>query len=1264
MRGTARRAIHVDVGKFGWDRSAVVTLRHSTLPWYEQFAPEIALDASPLTSLKDLGTRDRLSLTGQFAAHEAFLQCAGVRDAEFDPAEWVVVRKRSTDCRLVRIAAQSSDEPPPLLTSIQRFAMAVESPSLDVLRQSWARAETAYHEIQSRLRSDVAADLRWLRSAAFGLIASPGPEALRTLPPSGRLATADITAFRNLALLDRSVVLLGDNPAQLGSGRETEIVERIVAEKSRRIFVLQNAGVSRRVVDLLQAADFGLWIGSEGEELPPTSWFVLSPRLEGRRALESRKPDGKWIEEFVMSQAFDQYLDHGELPGAPGDSAIAQLREPYRSYIAAVALFGDRIPVRLVNHFLERLMSTARAPDLISEGISAIDDGMFVLASTEIQREIPAASRPSLCRVAAEVAEGEDDRRCAARLYGEAGDHARAASIFESIEWKSCDELVAALRNFPREAMSPKLSEMLAEALVASGRYRDARTIASNRLLAKIERRTGEYAAALERLTDVDFESQLLRAELLYLLDRPDDARAALGACKPASNDERVRQGYQLAVLANETVERSDDAWLQIESPLRDYYAARIGVYRGITDRDLESTIANARNAVSSATSLADRTDATLDLLFALFCSGDWPAARSAAIEALLLVEETQGDRAAGGILFLLAFLSADDGQFTHASHLLERLRRFYSDVRDEKRLLELDLIAAAVDFSRGRFASAERPAQAVLASPLSDQIREAAALMLDEIDWIEGRQRPLRSTGATVNVELSDRHALLRARRGLDHQPIANAFTARLLDWEEKGGEPPEAQTGSGRLMLGRAAIGRRRKSVASSLGIEIDTADRGSESELRILRAASTRPFPFAEKDFAPTPWRYATRNRLGQWHELGSLPPLRASELDAMLAEEGEDWVACSDRELLYIQDLGRWASGSRDAIASLFRVRAEHHRLRRLMDEEPVDSIARVEGIVGESAPMREIFDLIARISRRDVAVCILGESGTGKELVARAVHRQSSRRQKLFTPINCAALPENLIESELFGHVRGAFTGADRDRSGLIETTDGGTLFLDEIGEMPLAAQAKLLRFLQEGEFRRVGETQNRTADVRVVTATNRKLEAAVEEGRFREDLYYRVRGVEIVMPPLRDRANDIPLLAAHFLGIERQKHKGGPMLLSSEVEAAFASYHWPGNVRELQNTIRGSHALAGDAREIALEHLPERLRRIKIVRAPIGSYQDAVARFRRNLIEKSLAQANGNQNQAAAMLRISRQALAYQIRELGILVTPSKRPRA
>jgi transcriptional regulator with PAS, ATPase and Fis domain len=271
-------------------------------------------------------------------------------------------------------------------------------------------------------------------------------------------------------------------------------------------------------------------------------------------------------------------------------------------------------------------------------------------------------------------------------------------------------------------------------------------------------------------------------------------------------------------------------------------------------------------------------------------------------------------------------------------------------------------------------------------------------------------------------------------------------------------------------------------------------------------------------------------------------------------------------------------------------------------------------------------------------------------------VARAIHRQSARRQKTFTAVNCAALPENLIESELFGHVRGAFTGADRDRAGLIETTDGGTLFLDEIGELPLPAQAKLLRFLQEGEFRRVGDTANRSADVRIVSATNRRLDAAVEEGRFRDDLYYRVRGVEVALPPLRERGADILLLARHFLAVEREKHRSGPSLLSPDVEAIFTAYGWPGNVRELQNTIRAAHAMADEAKEIDVEHLPERLRGVAPARASAGSYQHAVMRFKRELIERSLQEADGNQNRTAAALKMSRQALAYQIRELGILV--------
>jgi DNA-binding NtrC family response regulator len=1304
MRGSARRAIVLDVRQFGWDRAAVSALRHSTLPWHDRFAAEIQIDATPLRALKEVGSRDRLSLVGQFAAHLAFLQFAGVRDGAFDADEWVVARKRATDCRLLRVSARrGGEESPPMLTSIQEFAKAIAAPPLHVLRQSWGRAETAYHEVESRLRADAAADLRWLRRSAGGSVAAPGIESLRDLLLRARgrfCAPADVIAFRALAALDAPVEVFGDEVSPvvrysaIGALRqmigpiealsEREIVERVVAAlgESRRIFVLTQwesfDNASRHVVDLLQAADVGVWIGTGATELPETSWFVLSPVLDGRREIDARlaalapHDRGEWIQSLVQSPALTRYLDDGEVPPPTADIAVSRLQEPLRSYVAAVALLGCRVPKTLVDRFLERLLSSARATDLVIDGICSVDDGEFSIASEDIRRQainsIPAASRVSLCRVAAEVAEAYGDRRCAAFLMIEAGDVPRAAVLLESIDWRSREDVIRTLRAVPRGALTERSRRTLAEALIDAGRYRDAREFASEPLLARIERRMGDYAVALarlERLHDRDFDCELLRAELFLHLDRQKDVRRVLDACQPSTDDERLRLGYERAVLALDTGMAADDAWLQLRG--HEYYAARIAVYRAIVARDLEHAIANARTALAAAATVPQRMDATLDFLFALFCSGDWVAARAAALDALLRVEETQGDRAAGAILFMLAYLSADDGQWTHATHLLGRLRSFYGEMRDEKRLAELEMLAAAIDFSRGRFTAAQRAANAALTVKTSDQIGEAAALILDEIDWMQHHDVPLRSTGATANMELTNRHALLRARRGLAHGPLRD-WARRLVEWEVGGGLPPPAANGSEKLMLLRAAFGRGRKDVAERIAAEfnivLDSAgERAADSELRVLRAASALPFPFAKNAFMPTGWRYATRNRLGQWQEIGSLAPLASPSLDAILAAPTADWIACSERELLYIEDLARWSSDSRDAIASLFRVRAEHHRLRKLLDEDPSEAPRdAVEGIVGESPAIREIYGLIARVAKRDVPVCILGESGTGKELVARAMHRQSPRRHKPFTAINCAALPENLIESELFGHARGAFTGADRDRAGLIETTEGGTLFLDEIGEMPLAAQAKLLRFLQEGEFRRVGETVNRTADVRVVTATNRKLEAAVEQGRFREDLYYRVRGVEMILPPLRDRASDIPLLASHFLTGERQKHRGGPSRLSAEVEAAFASYHWPGNVRELQNTIRAAHALAGEAKEIDLEHLPNRLQQIKIVRRSIGSYQDAVARFRRELIEKSLAQANGNQNQAASLLKISRQALAYQIRELGILVTPSKRP--
>jgi DNA-binding NtrC family response regulator len=1248
MRGSPRRErerVEVGRGNFAWGRACIATLRHSTLP----FPDDASLSATPLAALRDLGGRDRLSLIGQFAAHQAFLQFAGVADDDVLAEEWLVMRKRGVDCRLVRIAAREVDASltPPVLALAQQFAELIGA-ELDALSQSWCRAEAIYQEAHARLLEDVAADLRWFRRAAVGQVLSPGPEALRSAT-TGTFEYSDPACVDSFRALD-AVVLEGAGPfppyaalraAGAFKGAESEVAEQIGERFAGRTFVIAKPELfdapSHAVVQMLRTAGTGAWI-VPGSGLPDTQHFVLSPNLSARRALDERLTP-----RFDESPTFDRYIQLGELP--PDEMPFAALPEPRRSYTGALALLGVRVPRQLATRFLETFLFREALETLVIPELTSVDDDAYVFASEAIraqaERLVPAASRAALCRVALEMTDGVR----AALLAIDAGDVARAAAILDEVTWSDPNETIATLRALPASALSPRTARAYADALIAAGRYRDARGLAPlldegdrELVLAKSERRTGDYAPALarlERLQTRGFEAELLRAELLRLHGRYDEAAAALTGCAP---DDPVRLGYERAVIALDARKAVDESWMRGDH----YLGARFRTYRALEDERYDDAAALALESFALARGIAERIDSWLDRLHATFSGGRWQEARTIAMQALAEVEETQGDRAAAAILFTLAYLAADEGQWTHAAQRIAQLRRFYSHTRDERQLRELALLAANLELSRGRFEDARREATAMVAGGRGhEQIVEAAALIADELDRIEGRKSPLRSTGRSGNAELTRRHEAL-----------------------EHATEPLDDGTRSRKLQRFRWALATGRRALAEELsrelGVQLDPPPQPGSIELRILHAGATREFPFANHDFE-IPWSFATRNRLGHWTAIGPQAVTTAS-LDVIAREPERDWTACSDRELLFFAGSHAWSDDSRDAIASIFRVRAENHRLRRVIeqDDSAAPLVAAVEGIVGQSAAMRDVYALISRIARRDVAVCILGESGTGKELIARAIHRQSARKSKTFTAVNCAALPENLIESELFGHVRGAFTGADRDRPGLIETTDGGTLFLDEIGEMPVTAQAKLLRFLQEGEFRRVGDSANRTADVRIVSATNRKLEAAVENGRFREDLYYRVRGVEVVLPPLRERAGDIALLANHFVAAERDRHRGGPARLSPDAEAVFFAYGWPGNVRELQNTIRAAHAMAADAKQLDIEHLPGRLRAVIPARTTAGSYQDAVARFKRDLIEKSLLEARGNQNQCATLLKISRQALAYQIRELGIMV---KKPR-
>ena len=303
------------------------------------------------------------------------------------------------------------------------------------------------------------------------------------------------------------------------------------------------------------------------------------------------------------------------------------------------------------------------------------------------------------------------------------------------------------------------------------------------------------------------------------------------------------------------------------------------------------------------------------------------------------------------------------------------------------------------------------------------------------------------------------------------------------------------------------------------------------------------------------------------------------------------------------------------------------------------------------IIGGSAVVRELLELVAKVAETDSTALVTGETGTGKELVGRAIHGASRRRDRIFCAVNSAAFPETLLESELFGHRRGAFTGAASNKKGLFEHADRGTVFLDEVAEMPLSMQAKLLRFLQTGEIRPVGDETVRRVDVRLVTATNKHLETEVEAGRFREDLYYRLAVIPIHVPALRDRREDIPELCEHFL--RRMQARAGKTILGIEPDALqlLMEHAWPGNVRELENVIERGVALCR-SQHIGVEDLPHRLRE-RPSGAPSEPVQSLPSLEKRHILD-TLDRVGWNRKQAAKLLQISTTTLWRRLKEFGI----------
>ena len=332
----------------------------------------------------------------------------------------------------------------------------------------------------------------------------------------------------------------------------------------------------------------------------------------------------------------------------------------------------------------------------------------------------------------------------------------------------------------------------------------------------------------------------------------------------------------------------------------------------------------------------------------------------------------------------------------------------------------------------------------------------------------------------------------------------------------------------------------------------------------------------------------------------------------------------------------------------------RLKDENRRLRKEVGQN-----CSLGNIISRSAKMGEVFQLVTKLSCYKTTVLILGESGTGKELIARALHYSGTRKGARFVAVNCGAIPEALLESELFGHLKGAFTDASQNKAGLFEEADGGTLFLDEIAELPLPLQVKLLRVLQEGEIRRVGAASSQRIDVRVISATSKDLGAEVAAGRFREDLYFRLNVFAVALPPLRERIEDVPLLVDHFLQKHGERMGRVGVRPSASALQALVRHRWPGNVRELENSIERGLVLC-EGGVLDLSCLPETVRRAVGIERRASDLPDCLSiktggeQLERALIARALEQTAGNRTHAAKLLEISHRALLYKLKEYGI----------
>jgi len=442
-------------------------------------------------------------------------------------------------------------------------------------------------------------------------------------------------------------------------------------------------------------------------------------------------------------------------------------------------------------------------------------------------------------------------------------------------------------------------------------------------------------------------------------------------------------------------------------------------------------------------------------------------------------------------------------------------------------------------------------------------------------------------------------------------------------------------------------------------SKGFAVVTASSGGET---LQKAESERPDLILLDVVMPEPNGYEVAQRLKADPELRYIPVVLLTGKDELKDviqgfEYGADDYICKPYQSAELVARVHAALRVRRLYSELREQRAVNRTLQvRLREEFAFGSI------IGQSQSMRSLYDVMAKVVDSDVPVLVTGESGTGKEIIATALHANGLRKDKAFVVQNCSAFNENLLESELFGHVKGAFTGAVRDKQGLFEVADGGTFFLDELGEMSPALQVKLLRVLQDGTFLPVGGTKQKRVDVRIIAATNRNVQEMVDKGTFRQDLYYRLNVVSLTLPPLREREGDIPLLVSFFIDKIAQKSGQKIKSISANAMSVLESYAWPGNIRQLENEIQRAYVMCGKEMEIQRSHLSPHVVEVSArtqtsggAKRPEGKQlKEVLDQVERDMIIEALARCDGNKSEAARQLGISRSNLIAKTQEFGL----------